>query len=689
MKGRTVPFSFATSSHWRRSFTNTNNRTRGESQEATNKPEKDTKYHYKVVRLDDNGHKFEMKFFETIQQAYDFVKEMEKTHHKQTYFVESINNSYFVCPALFVVFARNITKLSYTALSIFPNFGILVHFLALDIFVFRIFDFRLDTLTVVETNGVSKTLLFEMKNSREQRIKNICLYKIANASSSTLFNQTLSLLTFEAKNRDNFDYLKKIQAYKNQQRREPSKSNKELSTMRVMEDPKQIVAFVKRINKADTTVYEVAIKRCSDLASPKEIRELIRLVQSKKPILNVGFCNVVLYHLGKLKNYELQKTLFSKWFDNWRLSPNLETFNIMLRNCAVRATLHDALKYLHMLVEQYNQSPNQTTCLALLRTCANGRDVESAEIIWQAIVHDKNIEMCPMLIVAMLKVYANCAKVDQMMDLFHKFQKTWPELALHETACTTIISGLLKAKQFNRMFDFYEKNMKQLILKSTGNSNSIFLSNFLMTFHVRVMEVLQHHGSARLLFHHQQCLHIFYHKLYPDVLHRPTAINFKMMDLLIQAHFSFHTHNWMDAVPDIEQVLFINKNFVHSYTCWLSHPRHPSRVLLDFHFISVPAVKFWLRYIFTFQRDELKRLFNDQPILICVGKGTHSKLPNKHAFDVRQSPLKKIVEAELLLWKVPIHLIPNEEYWELNQQDVSLFFDTVPPRENCLQNPNP
>ena len=45
-----------------------------------------------VTRIDDNGHSFKIKSFDTEQEAQQFVKWMERTKHKQTYIIQNVPN---------------------------------------------------------------------------------------------------------------------------------------------------------------------------------------------------------------------------------------------------------------------------------------------------------------------------------------------------------------------------------------------------------------------------------------------------------------------------------------------------------------------------------------------------------------------------------------------------------------------
>ncbi|ETO15302.1 hypothetical protein RFI_22062, partial [Reticulomyxa filosa] len=113
------------------------------------------------------------------------------------------------------------------------------------------------------------------------------------------------------------------------------------------------------------------------------------------------------------------------------------------------------------------------------------------------------------------------------------------------------------------------------------------------------------------------------------------------------------------------------------------------QTLLDFTYFSTTSTCFMLRYLMTFQRQELKRKFKNGPIKILCGKSQFSKRERLSGWkEDYESPKKKSIENELNKWKIKIRL-EQDKYSPavqcLNEEDVKLFFETVPPGEDCLR----
>ncbi|ETO35651.1 hypothetical protein RFI_01412 [Reticulomyxa filosa] len=96
-----------------------------------------------------------------------------------------------------------------------------------------------------------------------------------------------------------------------------------------------------------------------------------------------------------------------------------------------------------------------------------------------------------------------------------------------------------------------------------------------------------------------------------------------------------------------------------------------------------------LRYLMTFQRQELKTRFKNGPIKILCGKSQFSDKKRLSGWkEDYESPKKKSIEDELNKWKIKIRLEQDKEnpaVWYLNEEDVQLFFETVPQGEDCLR----
>ncbi|ETN98499.1 hypothetical protein RFI_38994, partial [Reticulomyxa filosa] len=124
-----------------------------------------------------------------------------------------------------------------------------------------------------------------------------------------------------------------------------------------------------------------------------------------------------------------------------------------------------ALYYLHLMIDKYNIKPNLITCNSLLSVCANARDIQSAELIWNKMIHDFDIDIDIISISSMLNV----------MEILNYSQRPEKFIPINEITCTTIMSGFLKANKVKEMFDFYDNQLPKLAL-----NNNINLQNKLM-----------------------------------------------------------------------------------------------------------------------------------------------------------------------------------------------------------------
>ncbi|ETO00473.1 hypothetical protein RFI_36971, partial [Reticulomyxa filosa] len=122
----------------------------------------------------------------------------------------------------------------------------------------------------------------------------------------------------------------------------------------------------------------------------------------------------------------------------------------------------------------------------------------------------------------------------------------------------------------------------------------------------------------KLSFHHQKFLDIFENELYPDVKSR-ISISLKDIDNLIQSYVELNKKSWMKGVKDIEKILFQKSNYSHSLSFWRQDSVN-NQMLLDFTFFSPPTTCFVLRYLMTYQREELNEKFKNGPIQILLFK---------------------------------------------------------------------
>ncbi|ETO33460.1 hypothetical protein RFI_03649 [Reticulomyxa filosa] len=248
------------------------------------------------------------------------------------------------------------------------------------------------------------------------------------------------------------------------------------------------------------------------------------------------------------------------------------------------------------------------------------------------------------------------------------------------------MSGLLKDNKIDEMFDFYEHQIPKLSLKNNLNVNYNNIITLKSVGYLKKMEALNRNEIDKLSHYHQQYLNIFYNELFPLVKDEPISVSGKDIDNLIQSYILLHKSNWMNAVKDVERILYQKPNLIHSLDYWGTDIFNKRQILLDFSLMSTATTNFMLRYLMTLKRDELRHKFKNSAIKILCGKGQYSKIAKKGAH--YESPKKNDIEDELRKWKIIIRLEQdkfNEAVWCLNQNDVLLFFKTVPPGENCLK----
>ncbi|ETO02622.1 hypothetical protein RFI_34796, partial [Reticulomyxa filosa] len=201
-------------------------------------------------------------------------------------------------------------------------------------------------------------------------------------------------------------------------------------------------------------------------------------------------------------------------------------------------------------------------------------------------------------------------------------------------------------------------------------------------------EILDGNEIEKLSFHHQKFLDIFENELYPDTKFKPTAISLKDFDNLIKAYVLLNKKSWMKSVKDVERILFQKSNYIHSLSYWQQDILNKKQTLLDFSYFSTTTTCFMLRYLMTFQRQELKRRFKNGPIKILCGKSQFSNRARLSGWkEDYESPKKKSIEDELNKWKIKIKLEQdkgNPTVWYLNEGDAQLLFGIVPPGEDCL-----
>ncbi|ETO04359.1 hypothetical protein RFI_33039 [Reticulomyxa filosa] len=143
----------------------------------------------------------------------------------------------------------------------------------------------------------------------------------------------------------------------------------------------------------------------------------------------------------------------------------------------------------------------------------------------------------------------------------------------------------------------------------------------------------------------------------------------------------------MNVVKDAERILYQEPNLIHSFDYWTTDIFNKTTNIIGLQFnVNNYNKFFFLRYLMTFKRDELKCKFKNGLIKIFCGNARYSKIMKKG--DVNESPKKKSIENEFKKWKIAIRLEQdkyNPVVWCLNQEDLLLFFQSVPPGEDCLK----
>ncbi|ETO04703.1 hypothetical protein RFI_32691, partial [Reticulomyxa filosa] len=228
----------------------------------------------------------------------------------------------------------------------------------------------------------------------------------------------------------------------------------------------------------------------------------------------------------------------------------------------------------------------------------------------------------------------------------------------------------------------------KLALNNNINLHDKFMIKLKSVGHLKMMEILNENDIEKLSFHYQQFLNIFQNELYSDIKFKPTSISLKDVDRLIEVYVLLNKKSWMKAVKDVERILFQEPNYIHSLNYWEQDALDKNQILLNFNYFSTTTTCFMLRYLMTFQRQELKRKFKDGPIRILCGKSQFSNKTRLSGWkEDYESPKKKSIENELNKWKIQIRLEQdknNPAVQCLNEEDVQLFFETVPPELNDL-----
>ncbi|ETO05117.1 pentatricopeptide (PPR) repeat-containing protein [Reticulomyxa filosa] len=409
-------------------------------------------------------------------------------------------------------------------------------------------------------------------------------------------------------------YMKKLQGQQGALLKAPPspESHNERSLIQKMKSDKEILQYLKESPFQDIVIYAAAIKKCSELKYPNSIIRIIEIVQSKHIHPSIIFYNTALNHLGIWNKFDLQKHYFQQWFEEQNqtgdqlLVPTTITFNTMIKGCAKRGDFKQALYYLHLMIDKYNIQPDLITCNSSLSVCANAHDIQSAELIWNKMIHEFNVDINIISINSILNVYAKCGDTNKMMEILNYSQRPEKFIPINEIACTTIISGFLKANKVQEMFDFYDNQIPKLALDNNINLQEKFLISLKSVGHLKMMETLDKNEIEKLSFHHQKILDIFENELYPDTKFKPTSILLDDIGILLRAYILLNKRSWMKAVKDVERILFQEPNYIHPLNYWEQDALDKNQILLNFNYFSTTTTCFILRYLMTFQRQELK-----------------------------------------------------------------------------------
>ncbi|ETO35143.1 hypothetical protein RFI_01930 [Reticulomyxa filosa] len=104
----------------------------------------------------------------------------------------------------------------------------------------------------------------------------------------------------------------------------------------------------------------------------------------------------------------------------------------------------------------------------------------------------------------------------------------------------------------------------------------------------------------------------------------------------------------MKAVKDVERILFQESNYIHPLDYREQGALAKNQILLNFNYFSTTTTCFILRYLMTFQRQELNRKFKNGPIKILCGKSQFSDKKRLSGWkEDYESPKKNSIEDEL------------------------------------------
>ncbi|ETO03644.1 pentatricopeptide repeat-containing protein [Reticulomyxa filosa] len=118
----------------------------------------------------------------------------------------------------------------------------------------------------------------------------------------------------------------------------------------------------------------------------------------------------------------------------------------MIKGCTKRGDFKQALYYLHLMINKYNIKPDSITCNSLLSVCANACDIQSAELIWNKMMHDFDTDIDVIVITSMLNVYAKCGETNKMMEILNYSERPEKFISINEITCTTIYVRIFESE---------------------------------------------------------------------------------------------------------------------------------------------------------------------------------------------------------------------------------------------------
>ncbi|ETO34841.1 hypothetical protein RFI_02246 [Reticulomyxa filosa] len=427
-----------------------------------------------------------------------------------------------------------------------------------------------------------------------------------------------------------------------------------------------ILIFLKNAHPSHKGLYHQAIDKCLDIKSYEVIPEIFQMAREQKIVFRMKLFDKVLTKLDLAS----REKIFDEWFmskeEDLLLKPNVSIMNTMIEGYAKEGNVGQALNYFRLLISKYELTPDHNTCELMLLACSIAHDVESAELIWEAILHDPSIIIDAKLFHHILYVYSCSGNVPKVMNLLEYAQQH--KIPISEHTCWIVAKGLLTHKKFEELIDFIDNKLPQLGLSKVEEKR--IREKWKITGHLKMMEILDESDTETFAFHQGMVLQCFDSK-YPSAKQNRIRISDSYMKYLMEFNILSNKNNWMNAVQDIERTLFYEPNYKHKFHFWDYLALPDEKVYLLFHVISDRATIFLLRYLMTFQRNELKEKFKDDAIKILC-----------------DTPFQGLIQNELAKWKVPIRLkieqsVPN--IISLDQTDVNLFFQTVPPGSDCLR----